>query len=91
VALYAAKHFRHISGFQKREMVPAFQFRINPAGDGQKLMQGTHLRSRAQGRSHEMPDDLGIEGVAGETDAGVADQVAGNPSPLPNGRADAQK
>jgi hypothetical protein len=38
-----------------------------------------------------MPDDLGIEGVAGETDAGVADQVAGNPSPLPNGRADAQK
>src|ERR1035441_7246116 len=60
----APEHVQDVFGSQKREMMPAFEPYINPAWNGQNLVQRTQLRSRLQGWRHEMPDNLRLEGLA---------------------------
>src|SRR5580692_5024515 len=42
-------------------------------------------------RRNEMPHDLGIEGVSGDRNSGVTEQVSGSPSSASNARADADQ
>src|SRR5580704_11503403 len=70
-----AEGIHHVLGPQERQVMPALEFCVEPAWNWQKLLDRAHLRPQAQRRSHQVADDLRVEGVAGHSDSGITEEI----------------
>ena len=70
--------FEHVAGAEEGEVVPAFQIGVDPGGDGREgLVEALGEGVGAEGGGDEVAHHAGVEGVAGEGEAGVAEDSSG--------------
>src|SRR5579859_5026700 len=72
----AAKHLADGAGAQEGEVVPVFEPRVDPVGNGDEgLAAGAFKGAGAEVRGDEVTYDAGVEGISREADAAVGEQL----------------
>ena len=88
----AIQHVHYTARAQRREVMPVLQFGVDPVRNGwQDLLHRPRRRPSAQGRGNQIPDNLGVKGVAGESDTAIAEQIRGSSASFADVGADVQQ